>query len=254
GRRADPVSRARPPGRCRAHRARDRASPRRREASRLEHRPGTGGGRGGRTRRGPGHSRERRPRRGVRDRPIPPGPHVMTGSLIRVLIVEDSASDAELMVRALRQGGFEIVQECVQTAEAMRAALARQSWDVVLSDYSLPHFDAPAALAVVRAAAPDVPFIVVSGSVGEDRSEGTWRSRPRSRPGWAPYGSTRGRSSRCWSTSPSTPGTRCPRAGDWRLRQGISSWMGRERRPPRPSPPGATCCSRYRTPESAWTP
>jgi len=71
----------------------------------------------------------------------------MTGSVIRVLIVEDSASDAELMVRALRQGGFEIVQERVQTAEAMRAALARQSWDVVLSDYSLPHFDAPAALA-----------------------------------------------------------------------------------------------------------
>ena len=92
----------------------------------------------------------------------------MAGSVLRVLIVEDSASDAELMVRALRQGGFEIVQECVQTAEAMRAALARQSWDVVLSDYSLPHFDAPAALAVVRAAAPDVPFIVVSGSVGED--------------------------------------------------------------------------------------
>ena len=92
----------------------------------------------------------------------------MTGRVIRVLIVEDSASDAELMVRALRQGGFEIVQECVQTAEAMRAALARQSWDVVLSDYSLPHFDAPAALAVVRATAPDVPFIVVSGSVGED--------------------------------------------------------------------------------------
>jgi len=77
----------------------------------------------------------------------------MAGSVLRVLIVEDSASDAELMVRALRQGGCEIVQERVQTAEAMRAALARQSWDVVLSDYSLPHFDAPAALAVVRARA-----------------------------------------------------------------------------------------------------
>ena len=92
----------------------------------------------------------------------------MADTLLRVLIVEDSESDAELMLRALRQGGFEIVQERVQTADAMRAALARHPWDVVLSDYSLPHFDAPAALAVVRATAPDVPFIVVSGSVGED--------------------------------------------------------------------------------------
>jgi len=92
----------------------------------------------------------------------------MAGTALRVLIVEDSASDAELMLRALRQGGFEVVQERVQTADAMRAALARQPWDVVLSDYSLPHFDAPGALAVVRATAPDLPFIVVSGSVGED--------------------------------------------------------------------------------------
>src|SRR5207302_471128 len=157
-----------PAGRCRADGARDRASPRRRETGGLDHRPGAGCGRGRRTRRGPGHSRERRPRRRVRDRPIPAGPHVMAGSVLRVLIVEDSASDAELMVRALRQGGFEIVQERVQTADAMRAAMARHPWVVVLSDYSLPHFDAPAALAVVRATAPDVPFIVVSGSVGED--------------------------------------------------------------------------------------
>jgi signal transduction histidine kinase len=92
----------------------------------------------------------------------------MADTVLRVLIVEDSESDAELMLRALRQGGFEIVQERVQTADAMRAALARHPWDVALSDYSLPHFDAPAALAVVRATAPDVPFIVVSGSVGED--------------------------------------------------------------------------------------
>src|SRR5205814_9410048 len=138
------------------------------EASRLDHRLGTGSGRGRRTRRGPGHSRGRRPRRRVRDRPIPAGPHVMAGSVLRVLIVEDSASDAELMVRALRQGGCEIVQERVQTAEAMRAALARQSWDVGLSDYSLPHFDPPAALALVRVTASDFSSIVVSGIVCGD--------------------------------------------------------------------------------------
>src|SRR5213076_73424 len=92
----------------------------------------------------------------------------MSGQDLRVLIVEDSATDAELMLRALRQAGVDPTHERVETAEGMRAALARHPWDVVLSDYSLPHFDAPAALAVVRAAAPDVPFIVVSGSVGED--------------------------------------------------------------------------------------
>ena len=55
----------------------------------------------------------------------------MTGSVIRVLIVEDSATDAELMLRALRQAGFEPVHDRVETAAAMRAALAGQAWDVV---------------------------------------------------------------------------------------------------------------------------
>src|SRR5256884_8842638 len=103
----------------------------------------------------------------------------MAGTALRVLIVEDSASDAELMLRALRGGGFGVVQERVQTADAMRAALARQPWDVVLSDYSLPHFDAPGALAVVRATAPDLPFIVVSGSVGEDTAVEVVRAAAR---------------------------------------------------------------------------
>ena len=90
------------------------------------------------------------------------------GGVLRVLIVEDSATDAELMLRAIRQAGFAPVHDRVETAEAMRAALAGQAWDVVLSDYSLPGFDALGALALLRDTAPDVPFIVVSGSVGED--------------------------------------------------------------------------------------
>ena len=87
---------------------------------------------------------------------------------LRVLVVEDSSSDAELMLRALRLGGFEPQYERVETADAMRAALARQPWDIVLSDYYLPRFQAPAALALLREQRPEVPFIVVSGSVGED--------------------------------------------------------------------------------------
>ena len=92
----------------------------------------------------------------------------MTPSPLRVLIVEDSTADAELVVRALRQGGLEPLPERVDTAEAMRAALDRQPWDIVLCDYSMPSFDAPSALAQLRERAQDVPFIVVSGSVGED--------------------------------------------------------------------------------------
>ena len=92
----------------------------------------------------------------------------MPTSALRVLIVEDSVSDAELMLRTLRGAGLEPVHERVETADAMRSALERDRWDVVLSDYSLPAFDAPRALGVLRERGDDVPFIVVSGSVGED--------------------------------------------------------------------------------------
>src|SRR5438094_695988 len=123
GRRADLVPRARPAGRRGAHGARDRAPPRRREACRLDHRHGAGCRRGRRSRCGPGHSRERRLRRRLRDRPVSAGPGLMGGNVLRVLIVEDSDTDAELMVRALRQAGFEPDHHRVETAAAMRAAL-----------------------------------------------------------------------------------------------------------------------------------
>src|SRR5439155_15318972 len=69
---------------------------------------------------------------------------------LRVLFVEDSAADAELMVRALRAGGFDPVPERVETVPELLAALERGPWDVVLSDYYLPALEAPAALALVR--------------------------------------------------------------------------------------------------------
>ena len=68
---------------------------------------------------------------------------------LRVLFVEDSAADAELMLRALKAGGFDPVHERVETAAALRAALEGITWDVVLSDYYLPELEAPAALALV---------------------------------------------------------------------------------------------------------
>jgi len=87
---------------------------------------------------------------------------------LRVLMVEDSADDAELIVETLTDGG--LVVDClrVETAEAMQNALAGENWDVVLSDYSLPRFGAEEALAVLQTAKIEIPFIIVSGCIGEE--------------------------------------------------------------------------------------
>jgi two-component system cell cycle sensor histidine kinase/response regulator CckA len=90
--------------------------------------------------------------------------------LLRVLHVEDSEDDALLLQRRLRQDGFELSYERVETAAAMRAALGQQEWDIVLSDYAMPHFSTDGALAVLRESGLDLPFIVVSGTIGEERA------------------------------------------------------------------------------------
>ncbi|MDI1327185.1 MAG: response regulator [Brevundimonas sp.] len=90
------------------------------------------------------------------------------GQQLRVLIVEDNDRDAALLLRELKRGGYDLSFERVDTPEAMGAALANQSWDMVISDYSMPRFSAPAALDLVREARLDLPFIIVSGTVGED--------------------------------------------------------------------------------------
>jgi PAS domain S-box-containing protein len=87
---------------------------------------------------------------------------------LRVLIVEDSENDALLLLRELRRGGYEPEHEQVQTPEAMKEALAGSEWDVIISDYHLPRFGAPEALAISREAGLEVPFVVVSGKVGEE--------------------------------------------------------------------------------------
>lgn len=87
---------------------------------------------------------------------------------LRLLLVEDVEADAELVLRELQRGGFAVAWERVESAAAMDAALARESWDVVVSDYTLPGFSAPLALQVVKARGLDLPFIIVSGTVSED--------------------------------------------------------------------------------------
>lgn len=86
---------------------------------------------------------------------------------LKVLIVEDSEDDALLVLRALKRGEFQPDWERVQTAEALQIALHRQTWDVVISDYQMPGFDASGALAIVKASQLDIPFIVVSGTIGD---------------------------------------------------------------------------------------
>ena len=87
---------------------------------------------------------------------------------IRLLIVEDSPDDAELILFTLGRGGSDPVWERVESAAGLRAALAAGPWDIVLSDFSMPGFGAEAALEIVRGFDPNLPFLVVSGTVGEE--------------------------------------------------------------------------------------
>jgi two-component system cell cycle sensor histidine kinase/response regulator CckA len=90
------------------------------------------------------------------------------GSALNVLLVDDSADDAEIIIRELRRGGREISAERVFDADAMSASLRRRRWDLVLSDWTMPAFSGSAALELVKLASVDVPFIIVSGTVTED--------------------------------------------------------------------------------------
>jgi PAS domain S-box-containing protein len=95
---------------------------------------------------------------------------------IRVLIVEDSESDALLLVRQLEREGYEPAFERVDTPQALRAALESRPWDLILADYSLPSFSAPEALALVRELELDLSFIIVSGTIDEAMAVETLRA------------------------------------------------------------------------------
>ena len=89
---------------------------------------------------------------------------------LRILIVEDSRRDLDLIVREFQLSGYSLCAERVETAEEMSEALLRAPWDAIISDNSLPSFDATRALAVLQSSRLDIPFVILSGMIGEERA------------------------------------------------------------------------------------
>src|SRR5216117_3315402 len=89
---------------------------------------------------------------------------------IQVLFIEDSEIDVELALRSLEQGGFDVSWECVQVEEELKRALSSHRPQAILSDFSMPGFYGMEALRLAREMAPGVPFIFVSGTIGEERA------------------------------------------------------------------------------------
>ena len=98
---------------------------------------------------------------------------------IRVLIVEDSEDNVLLLLRSLKNGGYKPFYERVETATGMKAALARDSWDVVISDYIMRDFSGLKALRLLKRAGIDIPVIVVSDRTGENIAVATMRAGAR---------------------------------------------------------------------------
>ncbi len=88
--------------------------------------------------------------------------------ILRVLVVDDSEDDCSLIIRKLRNSGFDPEWERVDTHSEMKKALGKKQWDVILCDYKMPNFSAPAALKLAQEINPNIPFIIVSGAIGEE--------------------------------------------------------------------------------------
>ena len=123
------------------------------------------------------------------------------GNPIRVLILEDSADDAFLLVHQLQVGGYDPTYGHVETSEALRAALTTQTWDVILADYSLPSLSALEALALVHELELDLPLIIVSGTINEIMAVGALKAGANDfiiKGNWARLGPAIARELRCW--------------------------------------------------------
>jgi two-component system cell cycle sensor histidine kinase/response regulator CckA len=98
---------------------------------------------------------------------------------LRALLVEDSPDEAELVVLELRRAGFAVTWERVDTETELRSAINGRAWDVVISDFAMPRFDGLSAFGIVKAHNEDIPFIFVSGILGEERAVEAMRNGAR---------------------------------------------------------------------------
>jgi len=87
---------------------------------------------------------------------------------LRILIIEDSDDDAQLVLREIHRLGYVVESQRIESPEELHHALAAKTWDLILCDYSLPHMDAPQALEIVKSTGLELPFIIISGTIGED--------------------------------------------------------------------------------------
>lgn len=87
---------------------------------------------------------------------------------IQVLIIEDNKDDSVLEIDEIKRGGFDIAYEQIETRAAMREALKNKHWDFIISDYSLPQFSGLEALEELQATGLDIPFVLISGTIGEE--------------------------------------------------------------------------------------
>jgi PAS domain S-box-containing protein len=89
-------------------------------------------------------------------------------TVLRILMVEDSEDDAILTLHQIKKGGYDIEYERIETADEMKTLLREKPWDIILSDYKMPHFDGMEALSILKESGRDIPFIIISGTIGED--------------------------------------------------------------------------------------
>lgn len=87
---------------------------------------------------------------------------------LKALIVEDNKYDAEMAIKDLKQHGFEVEFDIVETPEAMSKALDEKEWDIILTDYQMPRFTGPEAIKLLQGTGRDIPIIMISGTVGEE--------------------------------------------------------------------------------------
>ena len=95
---------------------------------------------------------------------------------LRALIIEDSEMDALLLEEQLKAGGYPLESRRVDNAEDLTDALEKQTWDIIFSDHNMPRFSSTEALEIVRSSAIDIPFLIVSGTIGEDAAVAAMRA------------------------------------------------------------------------------